>query len=90
MISDALPGFKTTNFPRAIVFIVISYLELVCNDSAELLPRVSKQVGPWGKRLRLAFDNYIQGDMLTAFAFYAQVRDVFSYIYAGLGFADSS
>eukprot|EP00903_Cladosiphon_okamuranus_P018770 g17268.t3 len=34
------------------------------------------QVGPWGKRLRLAFDCYLQGDMLSALALYAQVAEL--------------
>lgn len=31
------------------------------------------QVGPWGRRIRSAFDCYLQGDPLCALALYAQV-----------------
>ncbi|CAM9568879.1 unnamed protein product [Scytosiphon promiscuus] len=43
--------------------------------SAKYLTQVA-QVGPWGRRLRQAFDCYIQGDILSALALYAQVAEL--------------
>ncbi|CAM9541042.1 unnamed protein product, partial [Hapterophycus canaliculatus] len=43
--------------------------------AAEYLTQVAK-VGPWGRRLRQAFDCYIEGDMLSALALYAQVAEL--------------
>lgn len=58
----------------------IEPLNITTINPASTLPRLSlvntahfKQVGPWGRRLRLAFDCYLQGDMLAALALYAQV-----------------
>ncbi|CAM9350301.1 unnamed protein product [Ectocarpus fasciculatus] len=37
---------------------------------------VVAQAGPWGRRLRLAFDCYLQGDMLSALAMYSEVAEL--------------